>query len=104
MGSSTKACFAAAILLCFLLSLFIQVTQAELLVARDDLGSGACSDSAPCTSGCCGRNSTCGFGVEFCGDGCQSNCDAKAECGRFSIDGKSDCPLNSCCRFVRNIK
>lgn len=31
------------------------------------------------------------------GIGCQSNCDAKAECGRDAAEPGQLCPLNICC-------
>lgn len=39
----------------------------------------------------------CGYGATYCGKGCTSNCDAVAECGKDSKDGKTTCPLNTCC-------
>lgn len=43
---------------------------------------GGCSASSPCEHGCCGQFGHCGYGPEFCEDGCQGTCDAVAECGR----------------------
>lgn len=54
----------------------------------------------PNAQGCCSKDGNCGFGPDFCGDGCQGNCDAQAECGKYAPDGKHDCPINVCCRFV----
>ncbi|KAK9764226.1 hypothetical protein K7432_008446 [Basidiobolus ranarum] len=49
-----------------------------------------CSKEKPCAVGCCSQFGSCGFGPEFCGQGCQGNCDAKADCGvhgsKFSCD------------------
>ena len=58
--------------------------------------SNACSETSPCPNGaCCSQWGNCGYGPDFCGTGCLSNCDAKAECGQF---GKAEkCPLNVCC-------
>lgn len=39
----------------------------------------------------------CGYSPTYCGDGCTSNCDAKAECGQYSATGDATCPLNVCC-------
>lgn len=33
----------------------------------------------------------------YCGTGCPSNCDAKAECGRYASPPNKMCPLNVCC-------
>lgn len=33
----------------------------------------------------------------YCGKGCQSNCDAHAECGNYSMPANKPCPLNVCC-------
>ncbi|PNP44197.1 hypothetical protein THARTR1_11088 [Trichoderma harzianum] len=57
-----------------------------------------CAKGRPCLNGaCCGSSGACGYGPAYCGIGCTSNCDAKAECGQFSADGKKTCPLNVCC-------
>ncbi|KAL5087414.1 hypothetical protein Trisim1_007813 [Trichoderma cf. simile WF8] len=57
-----------------------------------------CAKGRPCLNGaCCGSSGACGYGPVYCGIGCTSNCDAKAECGQFSADGKTTCPLNVCC-------
>jgi hypothetical protein len=39
----------------------------------------------------------CGYGATYCGKGCTSHCDAVAECGKDSKDGRTTCPLNTCC-------
>jgi chitinase len=36
-------------------------------------------------------------GPEYCDDGCQSNCDATAECGVFADEPGKECPLKVCC-------
>ena len=48
---------------------------------------------------CCGKGGWCGYGDTYCGDGCQSNCDAKAECGENADPPGKGCPLNVwfCC-------
>jgi chitinase len=57
-----------------------------------------CSLDSPCQNGaCCGISGWCGYGPTYCGDGCLSNCDAKAECGQYSETGNGTCPLNVCC-------
>ena len=80
-------------------------------------GDGSCSANNPCILGsCCNRNGKfsqcrvllqailtgfegqCGYGPEHCSpDKCVANCDAKAPCGEFSVDGVTSCPLNACC-------
>ncbi|OAA41490.1 Chitinase II [Beauveria brongniartii RCEF 3172] len=39
----------------------------------------------------------CGFGPEYCGDGCLGTCNAVAECGRYAATPGTKCPLNVCC-------
>ncbi|KAK6513087.1 hypothetical protein TWF506_009251 [Arthrobotrys conoides] len=56
-----------------------------------------CSAKVPCKVGCCSKFGNCGFGPDFCGTGCLSNCNAKAECGKDAPAGKKTCPLNVCC-------
>lgn len=57
-----------------------------------------CSPGVPCKNGaCCGVSGWCGYSPTYCGDGCTSNCDAKAECGQYSATGDATCPLNVCC-------
>ncbi|KAL3423877.1 glycosyl hydrolases family 18 protein, partial [Phlyctema vagabunda] len=74
-----------------------QVTQ------EDDF---SCSESKPCRNGACCPKETgwCNYGPKACGTNgispnevCWSNCDAKADCGRFAEDPKQECPLNVCC-------
>ncbi|KAH6669729.1 glycoside hydrolase superfamily [Plectosphaerella plurivora] len=57
----------------------------------------SCSSSNPCDRGCCSQEGTCGFGEAFCGESCQSTCDAQAECGEYAPAGRQTCPLNLCC-------
>ena len=66
--------------------------------SQEDLSK--CSASKACYQGCCSKDGNCGFGPDFCGDGCQGTCDAKAECGQYAPDGEQDCPINVCCRSV----
>ncbi|KAI5198888.1 glycoside hydrolase [Aureobasidium subglaciale] len=60
-----------------------------------------CGPDRPCQNkACCGKSNVCGFGELYCGDGCQSHCDAKAECGRDATTPGTECPLNVCCRCI----
>ncbi|PCD34001.1 hypothetical protein FGRA07_09156 [Fusarium graminearum] len=62
-------------------------------------GSGAlyCKDGPCADDSCCGPEGICGYGPDFCGDGCTSNCDAVAMCGEYSEDGDMPCGMNLCC-------
>ncbi|KAH8738309.1 hypothetical protein BGZ61DRAFT_583252 [Ilyonectria robusta] len=61
-------------------------------------GSYSCSKDSPCYNGaCCGKDGWCGYGPTYCGTGCQSQCDAHAECGQYSKKPGQTCPLNVCC-------
>lgn len=61
-------------------------------------GDYTCSSDLPCTNGaCCGESGWCGYGPTYCGDGCQSNCNATAECGEYAAEVGQTCPLNVCC-------
>lgn len=55
---------------------------------------------SPCS--CCGAEGICGYGPDFCGDGCQSNCDATAMCGKFSEGGSIPCGLDLCCSWGKS--
>ncbi|UJR08796.1 hypothetical protein I4U23_013052 [Adineta vaga] len=44
---------------------------------------------------CCSKWGNCGYGPDFCGGNCLSNCQAKSECGKYGKVEK--CPLNVCC-------
>ncbi|KAI0905820.1 glycosyl hydrolases family 18-domain-containing protein [Ustulina deusta] len=64
----------------------------------------SCDENRPCTNGaCCAKSGFCGYGPDSCGDGtspndkCWSNCNAKAECGRYALKPGQKCPLNVCC-------
>lgn len=46
---------------------------------------------------CCGPLGICGYGPSYCGTGCTSNCDAKANCGKYSVTGLRKCGMNLCC-------
>ncbi|KAK9419930.1 hypothetical protein SUNI508_06936 [Seiridium unicorne] len=67
----------------------------------DANGALLCTD-APCVDGsCCGPDSKCGYGPDFCGDGCTSQCDATAMCGQYSANnGTIACGMNLCCSWV----
>ncbi|KAI9372233.1 hypothetical protein BJX61DRAFT_553090 [Aspergillus egyptiacus] len=57
-----------------------------------------CGPDRPCKNkACCGPSNVCGYGELYCGKGCQSNCDATAECGRDAATPGQLCPLNICC-------
>ncbi|KAK7910554.1 hypothetical protein PG985_013035 [Apiospora marii] len=66
----------------------------------------SCSETKPCSNGACCPKETgwCNYGPKACGtnnispnDVCWSNCDAKAECGRYAATPGQKCPLNVCC-------
>ncbi|TDZ15172.1 Endochitinase [Colletotrichum orbiculare MAFF 240422] len=65
----------------------------------------SCNEFRPCGNGaCCAKTGWCNYGPEACGtngqspnDKCWSNCDAKAECGRYAETKGKECPLNVCC-------
>ena len=44
--------------------------------------------------------SVCGFGETYCGDGCQANCNARADCGYWAPVPGTECPVNGCCSEV----
>ncbi|KAJ5124284.1 uncharacterized protein N7515_008109 [Penicillium bovifimosum] len=65
-----------------------------------------CSKNKKCDLGCCGSidkntgKGVCGFGPDFCGKGCISNCDRKSECDAGwgkQWSNLTTCPLNVCC-------
>jgi chitinase len=57
-----------------------------------------CGPGNPCSNGaCCGESGWCGYGPTYCGDGCQSNCNATADCGQYAATSGQTCPLNVCC-------
>ncbi len=59
-------------------------------------------DNGECNDGsCCGKNKTCGYGPDFCGDGCISHCNATAMCGKYSEDGNMPCGMKLCCSAMR---
>ncbi|KAF2828249.1 glycoside hydrolase [Ophiobolus disseminans] len=58
-----------------------------------------CGANSPCILGsCCTSLGHCGYPPEHCSpDKCVADCNAKAPCGEFSVDGVTSCPLNACC-------
>ncbi|KAL9560669.1 hypothetical protein ACKAV7_015160 [Fusarium commune] len=72
----------------------------ELSAAAGASGTGdfSCGPNKPCSNkACCGKDGWCGFGDKYCGKGCQSHCDAKADCGVNAAKPGQTCPLNVCC-------
>lgn len=66
--------------------------------ASSDSSDFSCGPGKECSNGaCCGESGWCGYGPVYCGDGCQSNCDAKAACGQYAGVANQTCPLNVCC-------
>ncbi|KAM0488654.1 hypothetical protein ACHAP7_000697 [Fusarium lateritium] len=62
-------------------------------------GSGPlyCKDASCADESCCGPEGVCGYGPDYCGKGCTSNCDATAMCGEYSEEGEMPCGMNLCC-------
>ncbi|KAF7870544.1 hypothetical protein EAF04_004288 [Stromatinia cepivora] len=83
----------------------LQFRSNDLLGRRQVDDPYACGDGDPCGNhACCGKNGVCGYGSKYCGTNgqspnevCWSNCDAHAECGRYSEVPGTKCPLNVCC-------
>lgn len=77
----------------------------HILRGRQSNDPYACGEGRPCGNhACCGKTGVCGYGPDYCGtngqspnDKCWSNCDARAECGRFAKEPGTKCPLNVCC-------
>lgn len=77
------------------LSLLPRSSKSLSLTRRDEY---SCGPGNPCANGaCCGKDGYCGYGPIYCGDGCVSNCDATAECGRFAVPSGKTCLLDTCC-------
>ncbi|CAF0994766.1 unnamed protein product [Didymodactylos carnosus] len=68
-----------------------------LLFLFDYSQSQTCSKTQECKNkACCSKYGNCGYGPDFCKkDQCLSNCQSKAECGKYGV--KEKCPLNVCC-------
>ena len=59
-----------------------------------------CSAGSPCVDGsCCSKDGKCGYGPDYCGSGCLSNCTSTAMCGRYSLDSAVPCALQLCCSY-----
>ncbi|KAJ5640414.1 hypothetical protein N7528_000039 [Penicillium herquei] len=81
---------------CYLALLLLFLTRQVTSQGPGENGGG-CTDKIPCYQGCCSKSYNCGFGPDYCGDGCVSTCDAKSECGKYANPESFDCPLNVCC-------
>ena len=67
-----------------------------LLYYTSHVYSDTCTKTSPCPNGaCCSQWGNCGYGPDFCGTGCASNCNAKSECGQYGK--QKECPLHVCC-------
>ncbi|KAF5024578.1 hypothetical protein F66182_3341 [Fusarium sp. NRRL 66182] len=72
----------------------LQARSASIFQKRDALRC----DTAPCIDGsCCGKDSICGYGPDYCGQGCKSQCDATAMCGEYSENADMPCGMKLCC-------
>lgn len=72
----------------------------KLPIAKSGEGQNdfTCGPDKPCYNGaCCGEDGWCGYSPKYCDTGCQSNCNATAECGEYSPSGDATCRLNVCC-------
>ncbi|KAI0897338.1 glycosyl hydrolases family 18-domain-containing protein [Annulohypoxylon nitens] len=83
-----------------------EVSVSTLLPRQEAPDDYTCGEGRPCRNGACCPKETgqCNYGPKACGtnnispnDVCWSNCDAKAECGRYSDPPNKECPLNVCC-------
>jgi chitinase len=55
-------------------------------------------EGGPCVDGsCCSKDKICGYGPNFCGAGCTSQCDSTAMCGIYSENGNVSCGMKLCC-------
>ncbi|KAK3390167.1 glycosyl hydrolases family 18 protein-like protein [Podospora didyma] len=82
------------------------VSEASLMARAVPVEDYTCGPNKPCSNGaCCPKEGgNCMYGPTACGttgtspnDICWSNCNAKAECGRFADPPGKTCPLNVCC-------
>ncbi|KAK4675336.1 hypothetical protein QC764_0076990 [Podospora pseudoanserina] len=70
--------------------------RSEGLSKRRD-GPLYCHDGPCIDNSCCGPDNVCGFGPDFCGEGCRSNCNATAMCGEHSEFAEMPCGMKLCC-------
>lgn len=76
----------------------LSLRESSLTAGVGGQGDYTCGPDRPCYNGaCCGEGGWCGYSPKYCGTGCQSNCDAKAECGEYAATVGASCPLNVCC-------
>jgi chitinase len=55
-------------------------------------------DDGPCIDGsCCSKDKICGYGPDYCGTGCISQCNATAMCGKYSENAAMPCGMQLCC-------
>lgn len=48
-------------------------------LAARDLPTGTCNSGTPCANGaCCSKTNLCGYSKDFCGAGCQHNCEFRS--------------------------
>ncbi|KAM7212522.1 putative glycosyl hydrolases family 18 protein [Rhypophila decipiens] len=82
------------------------MSEASLMARAVPVEDYTCGPNKPCSNGaCCPKEGgNCMYGPAACGttgtspnDVCWSNCNAKAECGRFANPPGKTCPLNVCC-------
>ncbi|KAG8361863.1 hypothetical protein FVEN_g217 [Fusarium venenatum] len=81
----------------WLLGLLLMCLCISVAAQSDDT---TCSATKRCKNGCCNKSGNCGFGPDYCGTNCRSDCDRKSECNpgfgaKWSENEK--CPLNVCC-------
>ncbi|KAI9041496.1 glycoside hydrolase [Aspergillus affinis] len=112
MAKASGSLFLFPLLLCYLVVCVYATIIPEsnpltfnLQVAADK-DDPSCTKDSPCKIGCCGPldkktgKGVCGFGPDFCGKGCTSQCDRKSECDSgwgLQWSNASTCPLNVCC-------
>ncbi len=80
-----------------------ELSASSFLVARDMHHSIAKRDALRCDDGpcidgsCCSKDKICGFGPDYCGTGCLSQCNATAMCGEYSENADMPCGMKLCC-------
>lgn len=65
-----------------------------LLAVATGAAAQQCSETVPCSVGCCSKFGYCGFGDDFCGTGCKNSCTAQKQC-----DQNRPCEVGCCSRF-----